>query len=34
MYLLDTNIVSELAGVNYPGRPATIILAGGGGGIY
>ena len=25
---------NPLAGVNYPGRPATTILAGGGGGIY
>jgi hypothetical protein len=24
----------QVAGVNYPGRPATTILAGGGGGIY
>jgi len=30
----STDIFFGLAGVNYPGRPATTILAGGGGGIY
>ena len=26
--------IREVAGVNYPDRPASIILAGGGGGIF
>ena len=31
---IANELVAQLAGVNYPGRPATTILAGGGGGIF
>jgi hypothetical protein len=27
-------VLQRMAGVNYPGRPATTILAGGGGGSF